>query len=82
MSTDDKWSQMFADSVTAAYEAVGMPDPKTRAERIEEYLAHCSCARCDDSGEVWDGHTREHDTGMPVTAPCPDCSLYTTRTRP
>ena len=38
-----------------------------------------TCETCHDTGEVGDGYTREYETGMWVTWPCPDCT-YPTRT--
>ena len=42
-------------------------------------LPDWDCETCHDTGEVGDGYTREYETGMWVTWPCPDCT-YPTRT--
>ena len=50
--------------------------PREAPDDLTEYDLAPDCRFCDDRTEVYTGLT-EHDTGMPITAPCPDCARTT-----
>ena len=53
-----------------------IPPPREAPDDLTEHDLAPDCRFCDDRTEVYTGLT-EHDTGMPITAPCPDCTRTT-----